>query len=186
MKHLRTPALLLALLLLAALLCACGGGTLGPDGQKLVGRWAFNHDPGTCVIELRSDGSARYEGNDYRFAADGDFLVLTDSGGKELRLRCLPNEEGLLLYLSTEYVCHGPAEGLVGLWVCAPKNWSFTFTETGAFLEDQTFPGTYTVNEQDSSFTLHYLEDFADTVCYYQLDGDRMLVDYPWQLIRMN
>ena len=180
----RFTALLIALLMLAVPLSACGS-SLSPQEQELVGRWAFNHDPETPVIEFRSDGTATYEAHDYRFSADGDFLVLTDGTGPELRLRCRPNEDGLLLYLSTEYLCQETPDGLVGLWLCAPNNWSFEFSASGAFLEDQSFLGTYDVDEQNSSFTLHYLEDFADTVCYYQLDGDRLLVDYPWQLVKM-
>ena len=39
--------------------------------------------------------------------------------------------------------------------------------------------------EGDSSFKLMYIDHFEDTVCYYTLDGNVLMVEYPWQMVKM-
>ena len=173
---------LIALLLLAG--CA-RSAALSPAEQALVGKWAYDHDPKTAVLVLKQDGSAKYDGTKYdRFAYNGEQLELTASDGSSQQIRCTQDEEGLLFYRTTVYERESGSDGLTGLWHDDADNWTFEFTNTGAFMEDGYFPGTYTVDEAAGSFRLHYAGgQLDDTVCYYSLDGDALTVEYPWRMV---
>ena len=173
---------LIALLLLAG--CA-RSAALSPAEQALVGKWAYDHDPKTAVLVLKQDGSAKYDGTKYdRFSFDGAFLTLTASDGTAQTIRCVQDVKGLLVYRSTVYERESGNDGLPGVWRDDADNWTFEFTNTGAFMEDGYFPGTYTVDEAAGSFRLHYAGgQLDDTVCYYTLDGNTLTVEYPWRMV---
>ena len=54
-----------------------------------------------------------------------------------------------------EYEGDGTPDGLVGLWKSKEK-WSFEFTSEGTFKEDEYFPGHYSVDEGNKTFSLAY------------------------------
>ena len=177
---------LLCVLLVLLLLAGCAKpAALSPAEQALVGEWAYDHDSKTAVLVLKQDGSAKYDGAKYdRFAYDGERLTLTASDGTAQTIRCTHDGEGLLFYRSTVYERESGSDGLPGVWHDSADNWTFEFTNTGGFMEDGYFPGTYTVDEDAGSFRLHYAGgQLDDTVCYYTLDGDTLTVEYPWRMV---
>ena len=178
-----TAGLICLTLLMTLLLAACGGRVLSPEEEALCGRWAYNHDPGKAVLTLKKNGSADYEGNRYDFTCDGQYIRLTDRKGDILDLRYQMENGGMILYIPTEYQCEGSPDGLVGLWRCEPKNWSFEFKADGTFSEDGAFTGHYITDEEAGTFTLNYLEPFDDATCHYTLNGDVLTVEYPWAMV---
>ena len=158
---------------------ACG------KNASATGKWAYNYEPETTVLEVRRNGQAVYNGASYSCKDDGQFLVLS-SAGEELHLRYLLKDGDMLLYIPTEYGYSGEGtpKDLTGLWQTGDKKWSFEFTEDGRFSEDGLFSGNFTADKGSSTFTLIYNEDFADTVCYYSINGNTLTVEYPWTMVK--
>lgn len=167
------------LLLAALILAGCGS-------SAVTGKWAYNYEPEKPVLVLRGNGSAEYKGVECKYSDDGSFLTLSFTAGEELKLRYSLNKDGMFLFEKTvyEYQNDGKPSGLTGSWFCPEKKWSFEFTGDGQFTEDGYFPGYYTVNETDSSFTLNYMDEFDDTKCYYSIDGSELTVEYPWTMVK--
>ena len=175
---------LILLLLCAALLLT--GCVSGVEAKNLRGEWAYIHDTETVILKLTAGGKAVFHEKDYTYTCDAEFITLT-SGEEELCLRYKLENEQLYLYEQTEYVYEGgmPNDGLVGKWSDKDDNWSFEFTDTGTFREDGYFPGSYSVNEAEGTFKLMYNDPFEDATCYYTIDGNKLLVEYPWVLVPM-
>ena len=185
----KTIAVILCMVLVLPLLTACEkAAPLSPEAKAIVGSWAYNHDPETAVLILKDNGAAEYDGKTYRqFTYDGEFLELSDRSGPAWQIRCLTDEKGMLLYRRAEYECDGNHEGLIGNWKDEKDKWSFQFTDTNAFFEDGYFPGTFTVDETAGSIRLRYAGgELEDTVCYYTIEGDTLILDYPWRMVRMD
>ena len=181
-----TARILLLAFLAVLLLTSCGHRSLNPDEEVLCGRWAYDHDPENAVLTLKKDGRAVYEGTKYEFSSDGQYIRLDAGKGEEpILLRYVLDGETMILYQPAEYEREETAEGLAGHWTCAPRNWTYDFSEEGAFKEDGTFSGEYDVDEDAGTFTLHYEDYFDDTTCFYSLDGTRLTVEYPWAMVRM-
>lgn len=159
---------------------------LSEDVPDICGSWGYIYDKETAVAVFYENGTARYEGKDYSYVNDNQFIWLKDAGGEMICLRYIPDDEGIYLFKSTTYTFSGEGKpnGLVGEWSCTEKNWSFTFTNTGTFLEDGYFPGSYTVDSEKSTFSLMYKDDFEDTTCYFQLDGNQLIIEYPWRMVK--
>jgi len=189
MKSIKHPAMYIASLLILLLMSACGkkdDGSLSEEAKKICGSWAYNHDKETAVVIFRNDGTAEYEGKDYTFECDKEFIQLTGSGGENLQLRYMLDNKGMYLYSNITYTYSGenvPVD-LVGEWFCSEKNWSYIFTDKGTFLEDGYFPGYYIVDEEHSTFKLVYNDHFEDTICYYRLEGDKLYIEYPWRMVK--
>ena len=186
MKKLVTAAL--CLLLAAFMFAGCGKkADLSPQAQELVGKWAYNYEPESSALVLKADGTAEYEGQHYdRFTYDGATLELSCTDGPAAQIRCIVDDKGLIVYKRTDYHCEGTHEGLAGVWKSDEGGWSYEFNSEGAFLEDGTFSGKYILDDSSGIFNLQYADgQFADTLCYYSIDGDRLSVEYPWRMVRM-
>lgn len=193
-KRILTAALAVTILLLS--LTACSGnntpveGTnpLSEEALKLCGSWAYNHDTETAAAIFYENGTAEYNDKKYMFTCDDQFLHLTDKSGELLQVRYVLDEKGLLLYETKTYTYtdEGTADSLLGSWENVKDNWSFVFLEDGMYMEDSVFTGHYTVDEENSSFTLDYNGQFDATVCYYQLEGNNLIIEYPWRLLNMD
>ncbi len=183
-----TIFLVIVLILLAMTACGKNNTALSEEAQKICGSWAYNHDKETAIAVFREDGTAQYEGKDYSFECDGQFIQLKDKKGDTIQLRYAFNDEGIYLYSNNTYTFSGEGEpdGLVGEWSCAEKKWSYSFTEQGTFMEDGFFPGYYTVDDKNSTFKLVYNDQFEDTVCYFQLEGNKLSIEYPWRMVKMS
>lgn len=164
----------------ATLLTACGGQT-----DEFTGSWAYNHDPDTTIVKFYKDGEMLYEGKKYTYTASDGVLNLSD-GSSSLKLRYEENKDGMLLYFPATFESEDQAssDSVVGTWNCVDNDWSFVFMENGEFSEDAIFPGNYTVDSSEGSIKLMYIDHFEDATLYYTMDGNRMVVEYPWQMVK--
>lgn len=175
-------AIVLAITLLCVLIAQNNEGGF-EDGSGLCGRWAYNHDPETVVLELKNNGKAVLDGKKCSYKVDGDFLVF--SGGANERCRYVLDKDGLLFYKTTTYTFDGEIQtDLVGKWKDESDNWSFEFTDKGTFMEDDYFPGYYVENTEEHTIKLIYNDHFEDTVCYYSIEGDELTLEYPWRMVK--
>jgi major membrane immunogen (membrane-anchored lipoprotein) len=184
------PTFIVAMLMLI-LMTACGqnknAAATSDEALRVCGSWAYIHDKETAIAVFHEDGTAQYEGKDYSFECNSQFIKLTNSDGETIQLRYALDDEGMYLYSNNTYTFSGEGEpnGLVGEWSCAEKNWSYSFSEDGTFLEDGFFPGNYTVDDDNSTFKLVYNDQFEDTVCYFQLEENKLSIEYPWRMVKI-
>lgn len=174
------------LLQIVLLLAACGkqGAPLSEEAKAICGDWAYIHDRDTTVFSAKENGTAKYEDEKYSFTCEDGFVVLTSKKGEISRLRYRLDDEGMLLYKNTEYTYSGTGEpnGIIGQWSSA-ENWTFEFTDSNTFMEDGYFPGVYTVDAENGTFTLVYNDKFEDTLCYYHTEGNKLYIEYPWRMV---
>ena len=159
---------------------------LGLAGCGRTERWAYNHDPDTEILSLSGNGKAVFNGERYSYEKTDEFIILTGNGD-DIRMRYVMDGDEMLLYQKAEYEYAGEGErnGIIGVWKQVDGNWSYEFTEKGTFNEDSYSPGYYDLSEEDGTIRLMYNDHYADTIIYYELDGDRLTVDYPWRLVMM-
>lgn len=180
MKNTQTK-LLLSVLLIVFVLCGCGkNANVGP----IAGEWAYIHDTQTAAFVVKNDGKAILDKVSYTAAADDTYITLKDSDGNEEKLKYVLDKDGMLLYKNTTYTFSGDTpSGIIGTWT--HDKWSFEFTEEGTFIEDGYFPGYYVVDEADKSIKLIYNDHFEDTTVYYEMNGNELLLQYPWRMVKM-
>ncbi len=191
MKTSRYLAIFLVIMLILSMLTSCGAESDSAASDKaanIYGSWAYSHDKEKAIVIFCKDGSAQYEGKDYSYEYDSEFIKLKAGSGETIQLRYALNKGGMYLYSNTEYTydSEGVPVDLVGEWVCQEKNWSYSFTDKGTFLEDGYFPGYYTVDEANSTLKLVYNDQFEDTICYFRLEGDKLYIEYPWPMVKMS
>lgn len=155
----------------------------------LIGNWAFNYEPETIVLSLREDGSAYYEGQEWTWEWDESvpMLMLVSAERENKPIRYTSDENGVRIYLPGEYVRQDKLvdDEIWGVWVLENSEMSsFVFEKDGRFMEDGTFVGLYSLDPEARTLLLQYQPAgyFADTLCYYQWDGDHMTLLYPWPL----
>ena len=179
----------LAVVLMLLLMTACNKNendtAISNEAQSICGSWAYIHDKETAIAVFREDGTAQYEGKDYTFECDKQFIKLKDAYGEIIQIRYSLDDEGMYLYNNKTYTyCDdGEPYGLVGEWSCVEKNWSFSFTKEGTFMEDGYFSGYYTIDDENSTFKLVYNDQFEDTVCYFLLEENELHIEYPWRVV---
>lgn len=186
-KYLVTYFFIVLMLMLTTACSKKGNNTAkSKDAQEVYGSWAYIHDKNTVVAEFNKDGTAKYDGKDYSFDYDSKFIRLKSSDGETLQLRYTLDDDGMYLYKKTTYTYDGEgnADSLVGEWTCKEENWTFSFTQKGTFKEDGYFPGHYTVDNKNSTFKLIYNDQFEDTVCYFNLEDNKLDIEYPWRMVR--
>ena len=171
-----------AVVLLFSVLAVCPASAEGFP----AGGWAFASDPAALVLQINEDGTAQYQGKGYGFEDESPYLLLTDAAGEALRLRYLVTEKNLWLYVPMNYTRKEgtTGEGIRGVWnLDGSEKGFFEFSEKGTFLEDALFDGTYSVDYEAGSFVLTYPRYLEETTCYFSIDEDRMVVEYPWLLV---
>ena len=161
---------------------------LSEEAVDICGSWAYIHDKETAIAVFREDGTAQYEGKDYTFDCDSMFIKLTNKDSETIQLRYALDDEGMYLYSNNTYIYSGDSkpDGLVGEWTCAENNWTYSFSEAGTFLEDGYFPGYYTIDNENSTFKLVYNDQFEDTICYFQMDDNKLHIEYPWRMVEIS
>ena len=162
---------------------ACGNKSDGP----LTGKWAYIHDDVTTVLELKANGKALYEGNEYTYTTDDKFITMTDKNGIAQTFRYLVESDGILFYKTTTYVNkeNSNPDSLVGVWTGKEvENWTFEFTENGEFKEDGYFPGYFTEDKSAGTIKLVYNDHFEDTTVYYEMKGNELTIQYPWKMVK--
>ncbi len=166
----------------------CGKEAIQQNAEEtaLLGKWCYVHDTSETVAKFSEDGSAEFEGEEYQYTCDGEFINLTDENGTVTKLRYLPEGEGMYVYLQSVYTRQMGADdaGIVGVWLCEDKGWTFEFTSNGTFMEDGVSTGYYTVDEETQTIKLVYETALADTVFYFTLTGNELSIEYPWLMIK--
>ena len=177
MKRINIFTLGISVLLTVSILSGCGSKTE---------KWAYIHDPDVEIIALSDNGKADYKGSDYTYTKDDSYIKLKDANGEELSLRYEMNGDQMTLYEKSTYTRQGEAGdgGIVGVWT-QDNGWSYQFTEEGSFSEENIFFGHYSVDESTSCIKLMYDDPIEDAYLYYTLEGDKLTVDYPWPMVRM-
>ncbi len=189
MKMMRIIPIFLAIMLMVLSMTACGKNenvtVMSSEALAICGSWAYIHDKETAIAVFHEDGTAKYEGKDYSFECDGQYIKLKATDGETMQLRYTLDDKGMYLYSNNTYTYSGEGDplSLVGEWLCEEKNWSYIFTETGTFMEDGYFPGYYTVDDENLTFKLVYNDPFEDTVCYFKREGDKLQIEYPWCMV---
>ena len=160
--------------------------TIGESSCPILGSWSFYPEGNTLDLVIDPNGSALYQGmiGSWHENEDGTITIAT-LNGKETVLRYEQTETGWIVYPRTEYMRSETAnpDGIVGTWyVPETPRVSFVFNEDGTFAEDTAFSGTYTVDEENGTIRLDYGGFFDPVVCRFSMDGDRLVVEYPWTL----
>lgn len=184
-------------LVFLTMVCFCGCGakhdrasidnTIDEAVNSLVGDWAYIHDPAESILLLTKDGKAVYNGVDYKYTIDENYIVLDKGLFKDkIRLRYSENSGGFILYQSTEYTYkgNGTPDSIIGEWVNEPNRWYYEFTDSNSFNEDGFFQGYYTLDAQAKTIKLAYNDHFEDAILYYSLEGNVLTIDYPWQMVK--
>lgn len=190
MKIAKFMPTMLAVLLILLFMTACekkkNDIVISTETSGIFGSWAYIHDEETAIAVFGENGKAQYEGKNYSFESDNQFIKLNNKDGETTQLRYVLDDEGMYLYSNNTYTLSGEGEphDLVGEWLCSEKNWSYSFTDTGTFMEDGYFPGYYTVDYENSTFKLVYNDQFEDTVCYFRIEENKLHIEYPWRMVR--
>ena len=175
----------LAIVLLAVtILSIAGCGSKNTD--ELTGKWAYIHATDEPALIIKSNGTAKYKGNSYSYSRDDSYIYLS-SKNENLSLRFEKEGDKILLYVPTTYDFsdgQGEPQGIVGYWEDKANNWSYQFTDDYQFVEDGYFVGTYDVNPE-GSITLTYNDDFTKTTIYYRQEGTKLMIEYPWPMVKM-
>lgn len=177
------------IILLVACLAGCGNVSQQNDYEKaLLGKWAYAHDLDTVVANFKDSGSAKFENNTYKYTSDGEFIKLTSMSDKDINLRYVQKDDQMYVYVQSVYTCQNPEnqDGVVGVWLCEDKQWTYEFTSKGTFMEDGALTGYYEVNEEAGTIKLMYGEALEDTVFYYQLTDEGLFIEYPWLMKRIS
>ncbi|MCR5831479.1 MAG: hypothetical protein K6G67_04975 [Lachnospiraceae bacterium] len=176
----KTAAVLISLVFSAFALTACGRNTAS---------WAYIHEPEKEILALSDNGKAVYKGSNYTYTKDASFITLKGSDGSEVKMRYVPDDkdEGkMTLYEKKGYNFKGEGhpDSVIGVWFDDNERSSYQFTEKGTFTEDNIFYGHFFVDENEKTIKLMYDEPMEDTILYYELDGDRLTIDYPWPMVK--
>ena len=185
----RNRLITLGCLIICLMILACGCEK-EPDHKKTGESWAYVHEPAAEILWLGDNGKATFKDKSYDYVKDDEFITLTDENKQTLKMHYSMNKGQMLLYEINEY--HfvasegiGEPDGLVGTWKGGEEDRSsFQFTEEGIFMEDEFFPGHYTVDEKNGTVKLMYEDHFADTVFYFHLDGEKLTIEYPWPMVK--
>lgn len=184
MKKVRLFAIALACLTLTSSFAGCGY----PAGDDAIsGKWAYIHETDKVAFKVNpEEHKAVLDGEKYTCDVEDGFITLTDKKGNDMKLRYVSDEKGIYLYKIQEYVFNGtPTQGsLTGVWEDPDKAWSFEFTEDGEFKEDGYFPGYFVADYEAGTIKLMYNDHFEDTLLYFSIAGNRLIVEYPWRMVR--
>ncbi|MGN0403063.1 MAG: hypothetical protein ACI4HQ_12505 [Acetatifactor sp.] len=196
-KRIWIPVLCIVIVAVIIVLLALVLGRRKPIPQNayesaLLGKWAYTHDMEKAAISFWEDGSAEFEGKKYQYTCDGERIHLIGKE-QEKHLRYVQNEDRMYLYIQSAYTKQGdyayqgtgtPSD-IVGYWKCEDTNWTFEFTPNGTFMEDGALTGYYYTDEEAGTVKLVYGEALEDTVFYYRLTEEGLLIEYPWLTERM-
>ena len=175
MKKIKIYSILISIMCVMTLLGGCGSKTE---------KWAYDYEPTQAVIALSENGKATYKGNEYTYTKDDTYITLKDENGEQQKIRYEMNGDKMTLYEESTYTRSGSGDGVVGNWLQG-NGWSYVFTDSGEFSEENIFFGHYTVDEEKSRIKLMYNDPMEDAYLYYTLNGDKLTVAYPWPMVRV-
>lgn len=183
MNRRRFAASLCVFILTVVSLAGCGTKAT----SKLDGKWSYIYDTEKTALKISGD-KAVFDGKSYAYSLDDEKIYLKDSKGNTQDLRYKEaGEDGIYLYKEStyEYQGEGSPNGLLGVWLDVSNgNSSFEFTDQGTFKEDSYIPGYYSVDDANGTISFVYNDHYEDTTIYYSLDGNKLIVEYPWPMVR--
>ena len=170
-----------------ALLCAVvvGCAALTGCGKKATEQWAYIHDTETPALSFYEDGSASFNKAKYTSYEITDKVIrLTDKKGDVTEYEYYDDGETRYVYddVTYDYSMGEDSSQLIGVWTRGES--SYQFTDKGTFMEDGVFPGYYRVQD-DGTIRLIYNDPFQDTILKYRLEGGKLIINYPWPMIKM-
>lgn len=179
---------IILVIIFALNMAGCGNQEIqqSPDEIALHGEWCYAHDENKTIAMFSEDGTAKFEGVKYQYTCDEGYINLSDKDGVNKKLRYLSNDDKMYVYIQSTYTRQpeGGGTGIVGVWRCEEKGWTFEFTNKGTFMEDGALTGYYEVNEEAGTVKLMYLEALEDTVFFFELKDNELAVEYPWLMIK--
>ena len=177
MKRLKFP-ILAAILTMTAMLAGCGK----------TEHWAYNHEPDKDALVLYDNGKAELDGESFTYTKNETVISLTDASGNTVDHRYITDDAHDQIYFYKSAVYHRGEEekgaGIIGVWTQDNGRNTFQFTKDGTFSEENIFFGHYRLDKQAGTIKLMYSDPIEDTLLYYTLDGDEMIIDYPWPMVK--
>jgi hypothetical protein len=146
--------------------------------------WAYVHEPKEEILSFYDDGEAVYKGEKYSYTKDDLYINLLNANGEQEKIRYEMEGSTMLLYEESTYEYAGDKAGddITGTWT-QDNGWSYQFTEDGKFSEENIFFGHYSIDEENSCIKLMYDDPIEDAYLYYELDGNKLTVAYPWPMV---
>ena len=179
---------IILVIMFALCMAGCGKEDIQQNSDEIAlhGEWYYVHDEKETVAVFSEDGSAKFEGTKYRYTCDGEYINLTDEDGNVKKLRYMSEGNKMYVYIQSTYTRQpeGGGSGIVGMWLCEDKGWTFEFSAKGTFMEEGAMTGYYEVNEEAHTVKLMYGEALADTVFFFELKENELFVEYPWLMIK--
>ena len=175
----KLPALVCTMLLVFVLLAACSGES---SESSFQGNWAYSYEPKELALLVKNGGKAKLDGKTFTYTEENGILRLENKAG-DLAFAKFKNDDKKHIFLFKHTIYTGANnDGLIGKWTSG--KWSFEFTAEGTFLEDGIFPGYYSVDEENSTIFLIYNDQFENTIVPYELKGNKLTLEYPWEMVR--
>ena len=175
----KLPALVCTMLLVFVLLAACSGES---SESSFQGNWAYSYEPKELALLVKNGGKAKLDGKTFTYTEENGILRLENKAG-DLAFAKFKNDDKKHIFLFKHTIYTGANnDGLIGKWTSG--KWSFEFTAEGTFLEDGIFPGYYSVDEENSTIFLIYNDQFDNTIVPFELKGNKLTLDYPWEMVK--
>ncbi|MCQ2494456.1 MAG: hypothetical protein MJ104_07625 [Lachnospiraceae bacterium] len=180
MKSIRRYIALALMMVMCFCMIGCG------EKDAFYGKWAYSHDTEKMIAQFKTGGKVTYKGTEYSYVENNGVLEMT-SANETLNYKYMWDGDVLYIYepMTYYYQGEGEADGLVGYWLAENGRSNYEFTAQGTFREDSYIPGYYSVNEENHSIKCVYNDQYFDTVIYYTLDGNTLVVEYPWPMVKM-
>jgi len=121
------------------------------------------------------------------YKKDDSYITLSGPDG-DLKIRYKTTDTGIILYEKSTYVYTTTEiherDGILGVWTNTGTDRLFyEFSEQGTFLEDGVFVGNYYLDGEPGTVRLNYYDEVPDAIFYYTIQGDEMIVEYPWDMV---
>ena len=180
MSFKKLPALVCTILMMFVLLAACSKEN---SESSYKGNWSYSYEPKKSALLVKNGGKAKLDGKKFTYTEKDGILRLENKAG-DLAFAKFKNDDKRHIFLFKHTIYTGANNnGLIGKWTSG--KWSFEFSAEGTFLEDGYFPGYYSVDEGNSSIVLIYNDQFENTNVPYELEGNKLILDYPWEMVKM-
>lgn len=177
----------------AMLLTACKDDET--DKGAVKEQWAYLEDESNACLKFYEDGSAAFRSDDAgskfkmykQYDLTADKLKLTAEDGSVLEMKYYDTDTGkryMYQKVTLDYYDGNDSSTLIGAWL-AKNEWSFQFTDKGTFLEDGLWAGYFIVNDDGSIKLIYDNRVFSDTIIYYSLENGKLILDYPFGMVKM-
>ena len=179
------------------MLVACEGNETGKDNKPVKEQWAYLEDEGTPCLKLYEDGSAAFKTEKSgatakltqykKYEFTDEVLKLTAEDGSVTEMKYYDTDTGkryVYQKITLDYYSGDDSSTLIGAWTC-DNEWSFQFSDKGTFLEDGLWAGYFIPNGEGSLRLIYDNQVFSDIILYYSLENGKLILDYPFGMVKM-